>query len=178
MSKKTLFSLLATILGVSGVAQSATSKIEFVGRGFNVAPKEVDSSPTDKSWKSGGMLALVWFPEGASAKGKFYSYYTLNKIESDRDTNVFEMPEDCAVDSIVAVGASLTERAIVASSFTGTPLSSANVPPNSGSAPPLKKRKKANLLKKTSASKSANSKSKLAVRKGAKKHLHSTPSVV
>ena len=31
MSKKTLFSLLATILGVSGVAQSATSKIEIVG---------------------------------------------------------------------------------------------------------------------------------------------------
>ena len=31
MSKKTLFFLLATILGVSGVAQSATSKIEIVG---------------------------------------------------------------------------------------------------------------------------------------------------
>ena len=129
MSKKTLFFLLATILGVSGVAQSATSKIEIVGRGFNVAPKEADSSPTDKSWKSGGKLALVGFPEGASAEGKFYSYYTSNKIESDRGTNAFEMPEDCAVHSIVA------------SSFTGTLPISANVPLDSGSAPPEKAKK-------------------------------------
>jgi hypothetical protein len=233
MSKKTLFSLLATILGVSGVAQSATSKIEIsiggnntefpesskgflvvdtagdgfdftksntilenksdsvagskwgdddivvlvglatvafpdVGRGFNVAPKEADSSPAHKSWKSGDKLALVWFPEGASAKGKSYSYYTSNKIDSDRGTNAFEMPEDGAVDSIVAVGVTPTERGIVASSFTGTPLSSANVPPNSDSAPP-KKAKKGKLTKKTSVSKSANPKSKLTVRNGAKK---------
>ena len=240
MSKKTLFSLLATILGVSGVAQSAASKIEIsiggnntefpdsskgflvvdtagdgfdfaksntilenkgdsaegskwgdddivvlaglatvafpgVGRGFNVAPKEVDSSPSDKSWKSGDKLALVWFPEGASAKGKSYSYYTSNKIDSDSGTNAFEMPEDGVVDSIVAVGVTPTERGIVASSFTGTPPSSANVPLNSGSAPP-KKAKKGKVTKKTSASKSANSKSKLAVRKGAQKSSASNSS--
>lgn len=170
MSKKTLFSLIATILGLSGVAQSSTSKIEVsiggnntefpesskgflvvdtagdgfdfaksntilenksdsaagskwgdddtvvlaglgtvafpdVGRGFNIAPKDIDSSPPDKSWKSGDKLALVWFPEGSSAKGKSYSYYTSNQIDSDSGTNAFEMPEEGSVDTIVAVAA-------------------------------------------------------------------------
>lgn len=213
MTKKTLFSLIASILGVTGIAESSTSKLEVsiggspaefpegskgflivdtvgdgfdfaksptilenksesavgskwgdddtvvmaglrtvefpgVGRGFNATPRNVKST----SWKSGDKLAMVWFPEGSSAGGKPYSYYTSNQIESERGTNAFEIPEDGAVDSIVAVGAPTAE---------GTVISSPSVtPPKSADIPPQKVEKKGKGAKKSSASKSANAKSK------------------
>jgi hypothetical protein len=213
MSKKTLFSLIASILGVTGIAESSTSKLEVsiggspaefpegakgflivdtagdgfdfaksptilenksesavgskwgdddtvvmaglpsvefpgLGRGFNATPRDVEST----SWKSGDKLAMVWFPEGSSAGGKPYSYYTSNQIESERGTNAFEIPEDGAVDSIVADGTPTAE---------GTVVSSPSVtPPKSADIPPQKAEKKGKDSKKTSASKSAKAKLK------------------
>jgi len=213
MSKKTLFSLIASILGVTGIAESSTSKLEVsiggspaefpegskgflivdtagdgfdfaksptilenksesavgskwgdddavvmaglptvefpaVGRGFNVTPRDVEST----SWKSGDKLAMVWFPEGSSGGGKPYSYYTSNQVESERGTNAFEIPEDGAVDSIVAVGTPTAE---------GTVISSPSVtPPKSADIPPQKVEKKGKGSKKSSASKSAKAKLK------------------
>jgi hypothetical protein len=213
MSKKTLFSLIASILGVTGIAESSTSKLEVsiggspaefpegakgflivdtagdgfdfaksptilenksesavgskwgdddivvmaglptvefpgVGRGFNATPRDVEST----SWKSGDKLAMVWFPEGSSGGGKPYSYYTSNQIESERGTNAFEIPEDGAVDSLVAVGTPTAE---------GTVVSSPSVtPPKSADIPPQKVEKKGKGSKKSSASKSAQAKLK------------------
>ena len=195
MSKKTLFSLIASILGVTGIAESSTSKLEVsiggspaefpegskgflivdtagdgfdfaksptilenksesavgskwgdddtvvmaglptvefpgvgrlgqAGRGFNATPRDVEST----SWKSGDKLAMVWFPEGSSGGGKPYSYYTSNQVESERGTNAFEIPEDGAVDSIVAVGAPTAEGTVI-SSPSVTPPKSADIPP-------------------------------------------------
>lgn len=199
MSKKTLFSLIASILGVTGIAESSTSKLEVsiggsptdfpegskgflivdtagdgfdfakskwilvnksksavgskwgnddtvvmaglatvefpgVGRGFNVTPRDVEST----SWKSGDKLAMVWFPEGSSGVGKPYSYYTSNQIESERGTNAFEIPEDGAVDSLVAIGTPTSKGKVV--SF------------------PRKVEKKGTVSKKSSALKSATAK--------------------
>ena len=218
MTKKTLFSLIASILGVTGIAESSTSKLEVsiggspaefpegskgflivdtagdgfdfaksptilenksesavgskwgdddtvvmaglptvefpdvgrvgqVGRGFNATPRDVEST----SWKSGDKLAMVWFPEGSSGGGKPYSYYTSNQSD-ERGTNAFEIPEDGAVDSIVAVGTPTAE---------GTVVSSPSVtPPKSADIPPQKVEKKGKDSKKSSASKSAKAKLK------------------
>ena len=228
MSKKTLFSLIASILGVTGIAESSTSKLEVsiggspaefpegskgflivdtagdgfdfansptilenksesavgskwgdddtvvmaglptvefpgvgrvgqVGRGFNATPRDVEST----SWKSGDKLAMVWFPEGSSGGGKPYSYYTSNQVESERGTNAFEIPEDGAVDSIVAVGTPTAE---------GTVVSSPSVtPPKSADIPPQKVEKKGKGSKKSSASKSAKAKLKSEPSGGSKK---------
>lgn len=221
MSKKTLFSLIASILGVTGIAESSTSKLEVsiggspaefpegakgflivdtagdgfdfaksptmlenksesavgskwgdddtvviaglptvefpgVGRGFNATPRDLEST----SWKSGDKLAMVWFPEGSSGGGKPYSYYTSNQIESERGTNAFEIPEDGAVDTIVAVGVTPTEKGKVAFYSSGTP-------PSSGIAPP-EEVKKGKASKKSSASKSGKAKLKSIEGRGSK----------